>query len=393
MSTRASIEEHTSPDESFYAARHLPVPDREWWPRDVAELCTLVEEAGEADLSRLVVGSGQHLRREALGERRFEVVRTRACDAIRELDLESGTVRVECGLTWGRLREALDDENVSLQSYRLHPSDATIGGLLARSHPAEREFRSGDLREGCIALSTTSPARAEYDYLPAPRKASGPDFRHLYIGGEGALGVILEATLVVRPTQPGRLLRWANLDWDEALAYRRRLEALDLEADWTHWRSDEGTLRVGIHAPPPLLEAHANCLRRTFDTRFAIEGDDAAEETRRRLEDDHPLVRSAPEAERIRAATWRLSDLSEALERLETELERFEFVDWGPHHASVACVMREESRDETWPDAVSEPALGSRRLVERRHATRVWPEWLQRVKAELDPDRGLAIGP
>jgi FAD/FMN-containing dehydrogenase len=197
-------------DMEFYDERLLPLPDHEYRPESAAELREVVEgEAGlEPEHSLVVLGGGEHLRSSAIGERRFDVVRTEECDRVRSVDRESNTIRVEAGVTWGELREVAAAEQRALHRYRLHPEGATIGGLLGRWQPLERQLHRGDLRAGCIATRTASPGGAGYSYLPAPRKASGPDHRFLYIGGEGAFGVVLEATLVLAPRQPGALLEW-----------------------------------------------------------------------------------------------------------------------------------------------------------------------------------------
>ncbi len=389
-SSEEAIECRESPDACFYGARGLPVPAREWWPDHAEQLGRLVETAGDAEWARLLLGSGEHLRATSLGERRIEVVRTEQCNTIRAIDLESATVRIECGVTWGQLHEALDDEGLALHNYRLYPREATIGGLLARWQPAERQFRTGDIREGCVALSTTSPARDAYDYLAAPRKASGPDFRHLYIGGEGALGAILEATLVVSPTQSGRLCRWEDIELEEALAIRRQLEHWDMSSAWSHWDSNNRQLQVALHGPSSLLESYVTRLRREYDGDVSVEGTDALMRERRRLESEHPARRSAPGAARTQHVTWRRSEVVEALDALDETLEQWEIVDWGSHHLSVAVTLE---KGATWPETTSSQPMGTRPLREERREAAIWPEWMQRVKAELDPEKGLAVGP
>ncbi len=376
----------SEPDTSFYDERLLPMPDREYRPEDAAQLRELVEGAGERrpEHALVVVGGGEHLRASAVGERRFEVVRTRGCDRIRAFDAESDTIRAEAGVTWGELREAVEAEERSLARYRLEPEGATIGGLLARWQPLERQWRGGDLRAGCIGLRTASPGGAGYSYLPAPRKASGPDHRYLHVGGEGALGVVLEARLTVAPRQPGVLLEWEAPRVGRAVEAFRMLDRLDVRPAWCRWSSSEQSFEAAVRGPAELLEAWVERIGRESVEPSSISRGERVEARRRELEAAHPAARSSAGAADRHRVVWPLSQIGEAVEAVSEACDEIVVLAWGRQRA--AAYLEGGSQIET-----SVAALARRRIVDDGEA--VWPTWVQRLKAELDPEGRLAVGP
>lgn len=376
-------------DSSFFERRALPSPEAEFWPANLDELRELVERR-RAERPLVILGGGEHFRASSLGERSFDVVRTGNCGGIRELDVESNTVRVAAGTTWGELREKLRERGRTLQRYRLQPEGATIGGLLARRRPLEKEISTGDLREGCVALTTVTPGGDEYSYLPAPRKASGPDNRFLYIGGEGFVGAILVATLVVWPQTPGRLLVVPADGVAEAVAVYRALFELDMRISWAHWSSRTGRLEVAIHAPESLLEVYEPRLRTTFGGEMDWRGPEAVRHRRDELESAHSGVRSTPAADRTWRVAWNLDVLPERIEAVDEKFESVEIFEWGRRRA-VAHLVAGDEGGEPGGAGKFESALSAQRVADGGDVD--WPEWSHQLKRELDPDGRFAVGP
>lgn len=378
-------------DSRFYEGRHLGEPVVEHRPGSPEELRELVEGSEEAERAMVILGGGEHLRASALGERSFDVVRTDRCNRLRGLDLDSNTARVEAGLTWSGLQEKLAKKDRSVQRYGLYPANATIGGLLARWQPLEKQLNRGDVRDGCIALRTASPAGADYSYLAAPRKASGPDSRFLYVGGEGALGVILEATLVVQPRFPGRLLAFEAASIGAAVAAFRRLARLDMRATWCRWCRSEEVFEAAMRAPDALLDGYMRRLRSETKEGFETSDGAAVDERREAIESTHVGGRSSQAANRTWEVVWRLSDLAEAVDGLGDRVDDVVVHDWGLHWARAYVIADEEDAEFGASEAPFPEALMVRKVVDEGEG--VWPAWTQRLKAELDPMGSLAVGP
>ncbi len=120
----------------------------------------------------------------------------------RAYDRESCVVEVEAGATFGQMRAYVESRGGSTHNLRREHPKQTIGTLLAERKPLGHVLWNGSLREATLGLSAVTDTGELYRYTPAPRKASGPDLRYLYMGCEGANGAIVSAELVVRPGRP-----------------------------------------------------------------------------------------------------------------------------------------------------------------------------------------------
>jgi hypothetical protein len=380
----------TNSENAFYFERGLPEPEREYRPGDLEGLRKLVE-GREPDRPAVILGGGEHLRSRVVEERPFDVIRTSGCEGIRALDLESNVVRVRAGTTWGNLRRALRERGRTLSLYGLYPADATVGGLLARHQPLEKQLFTGDIREGCIALTATAPESGDYEYLPAPRKASGPDHRFLHIGGEGFGGVILEATLVVWPERAAWLFEHPAERFGEARELYREIIDQDIRLSWCRWSSESGTFRAAIYGPDDVLRSYERRLESATGTSAAMRKEGSVGEVRRELERDHPGARSGGRAERTVRVAWNLDEIDDRIESLGYDLEDVVVDQWSRRRAEVYLVA--SSPEPGW-NPEREPftrALAYREIVDGGRAE--WSEWTRRLKGRLDPEGALAVGP
>ncbi len=154
-------------------------------PKSVAEIQKLVREA-QGPIS---IGGARHSMGGQIATERALFLDLRKFDQILALDVEARTIRVQTGITWRKIQEAIDRHDLAvkvMQSY----ANFTVGGSLSVNGHGRYVGQGslvGTVRSIAVVLADGSLVQAS--------RTENPDIFRGCIGGYGALGVIVEATL------------------------------------------------------------------------------------------------------------------------------------------------------------------------------------------------------
>src|SRR4051794_21144139 len=113
------------------------------------------------------------------------------------VDHESMTAVLEPGLRGPEAEALLAEEGLVLGHYPQSFEFATIGGFAATRSSGQSSAGYGRFDALVVGLRVATP-RGEVRLGSAPANAAGPDLRQLFLGSEGAFGVITEVTVRVR---------------------------------------------------------------------------------------------------------------------------------------------------------------------------------------------------
>jgi glycolate oxidase FAD binding subunit len=186
------------------------------FPGSVEEVARVVRVAAAAEAPVVPWGGGTAAAFGAPPPDGAVVVGTRRLTAVLEHEPGDLTATVQAGLTVEALQQALGARGQWLPLDPPAPTEATLGGVLATNAAGPRRQLYGTARDLVIGLRVVTPAgevvRAGGRVV---KNVAGYDLVKLYIGALGALGIIVDATLKLRPrpeAEGGCWARFGDLD-------------------------------------------------------------------------------------------------------------------------------------------------------------------------------------
>jgi alkyldihydroxyacetonephosphate synthase len=118
--------------------------------------------------------------------------------ALRDLDEISLLATLGAGTTGPQAEELLNARGYTLGHFPQSFEYASIGGYAATRSSGQASRGYGRFDDLVHALRVATPV-GELRLGRAPASAAGPDLRELFLGSEGAFGVITEVTVRIRP--------------------------------------------------------------------------------------------------------------------------------------------------------------------------------------------------
>ena len=180
-------------------SRHPAVrPEAVIWPLDAREVASIVRYANEHRIAVTCWGSGSSLEGNPIPVKGGIVLDFNQMNrvlAVREADFQAD---VQPGVVY-------QDLNKSLRATGLFfPPDpgarATVGGMIANNASGTKTVRYGSTKHHVLRLKVVLANGEILDFgTRASKSSSGYDLIPLFVGSEGTLGIVVEATLRLRP--------------------------------------------------------------------------------------------------------------------------------------------------------------------------------------------------
>ena len=152
------------------------------------------------------------------------VLDTKRLNKIIEIDEVSLTITAQAGINGSQLEWALNEKGLTLPHYPASANCATLGGYLAPRGSGTISTKYGKAEDMVLGMEVVLPNGDIIRTPRVPNHAAGPDFYRLFLGSEGTLGVITEATMQIDYLPETRLFRGVLFDnLDNALEAGRRM--------------------------------------------------------------------------------------------------------------------------------------------------------------------------
>ena len=189
-----------------------PVADAVVRPRDSEEVATVLAAAVETGVPVVPRAGGSGTQGGAVPGSGEVVLDLSGLDGIGEIDESSLTVTAQAGVPGQRLEEWLNERGYTFPHYPASLHLAQVGGYLAAKGSGVLSTKYGKIEDLVASIEVALPSGELMRTVPIPRHAVGPDLNQVFIGSEGTLGVITEATLLLRPMPEHHSFRIVGFD-------------------------------------------------------------------------------------------------------------------------------------------------------------------------------------
>jgi len=202
-----------------------------------------------------------------------------AMDAILEVNPVDMMVTAQCGVPLQVLEDTLRARGLTTGHSPQSKPIAQMGGLVATRSIGQFSTLYGGIEDMVVGLEAVFPGGVVTRVKNVPRRAAGPDIRHVVIGNEGALCFITEVTVKVFPYHPENNRYFGFLVDDFAsgvdalrelvtAGYRpsvcRAYSVEDARQHFAHFAQDKNVVVLVAEGPKPLVAATAEAIEAVF---------------------------------------------------------------------------------------------------------------------------------
>jgi len=210
-----------------------PAPVAVVFPRSVDEVAGLVRVAAKHGIPLVPSGGRTGLSGGAVADAGEVVISFDRMRRILDFNAVDRTLTVEPGVVTQAVQDYARQQDLYYPISFASEGSSQIGGNIATNAGGIRVLRYGLTRDWVAGLKVID-GRGELLECNAGlvKNASGYDFRHLFIGSEGTLGLIVEATLRLTAVPPPSRVMLLAVTGLEAMmeVFRRFNDALTLTA-------------------------------------------------------------------------------------------------------------------------------------------------------------------
>ncbi|MEV6284596.1 FAD-binding oxidoreductase [Kribbella sp. NPDC051770] len=227
------------------------MPEAVVYPGSHDEVLRLLEICSGLGIAVVPYAGGTSVVGGLVPTKQFIAVDLRRLDRVSEIDEVSRTARLEAGVRGTAAEAALKERGYTLGHFPQSYEGASIGGYAATRSSGQSSAGYGRFDQMVVGVTVATP-RGTVELGRAPMSAAGPDLRQLWLGSEGALGIITSVLVRIRPRPVERSFEgWRFASFTEGLDAIRRL-AQDGPLPTVLRLSDEAETAVNLADPEVL---------------------------------------------------------------------------------------------------------------------------------------------
>ena len=207
-------------------------------------------------------------------------------DAIVRIDPVNMMVTAQCGVPLQQLEDALRERGLTTGHSPQSKPLAQMGGLVATRSIGQFSTLYGGIEDMVVGLEAVFPDGTITRIKNVPRRAAGPDIRHVVIGNEGALCVITEVTVKLFRYQPehNHYFGFLTDDFGDAVGRLRTLitdgyrpsvcrvySPEDANQHFSHFSENKNVVVLVAEGPEGIARATAEAIEKTVAGTEAVD--------------------------------------------------------------------------------------------------------------------------
>ena len=169
-------------------------------PTTVEEVSETLQYANRNGLAVVPFGAGSGVCGGVLPPEGAVVIDLRRMGRIVELNETALTVRVQAGMMGNAFEAALNAAGYTMRNFPQSIDLSTVGGWISTRAAGQFSTRYGSTEDMLLGLEAVLPDGHVLRTRVGPRSATGPDLRNIFLGAEGTLGIVTEATMRIWPS-------------------------------------------------------------------------------------------------------------------------------------------------------------------------------------------------
>ncbi|MFX1439850.1 MAG: FAD-binding oxidoreductase [Promethearchaeota archaeon] len=189
------------------AGESLPLADLIVFPASSEEVSEILKVANDMEIPVTPVGGGAGTCGGTLPIHGGIQLDLKRMDRILNIDHESLLVTVQAGIVGIDLEEAVNRHGYTMGHTPTSLRASNVGGFIATRSGGSLSSLYGKIEDLTLGLEVVLADGSVIRTKAVPRQSVGPDLKQLFIGSEGTLGVITEATLRMFPIPEERRFR------------------------------------------------------------------------------------------------------------------------------------------------------------------------------------------
>jgi FAD/FMN-containing dehydrogenase len=182
------------------------VPDVVVLPSGTEDVVQVVKVAREHGIPITPVGGMTGMLGGGLAIRGGILLATHTMGDVLEVDVANQTVRVQAGATLQSINDRLEAHGLWLPHLPESKWSATVGSSIASDNDSTFGMRHGKILQPLLSVHVVdgNGKSVEFGHRKSRFTSSGYKVKDLFVGAEGTLGIVTEATLKVEPLPPYR---------------------------------------------------------------------------------------------------------------------------------------------------------------------------------------------